>query len=145
MSEQRGIASVSEAVEKKYILIVEDDPDTGTLLVLALEQYTLLTALLVKSSAEALRIVQETIPVLLLLDYYLGDLNGLELFDQLHSMVGLEAVPTLMMSAGTLPPEGKQQIGARQIVFLSKPFDLDELFETIDALLARRATDELIC
>lgn len=138
MIEQQGTASQTETVAKKCILIVEDDPDTAILLLSALEQYTPHSPVHVESGVEALRIAREIIPALLLLDYYLKDIDGLELSDWLHSLSGLESAPTIIMSAGTLSLEREQQMSARQIIFLRKPFDLDELFETIDVLLAEK-------
>jgi putative two-component system response regulator len=140
MMKQQEVASIKEAGERKTILIVEDDPDTGLVLVSALSQYTLLAPLLVESGSEALRVVEERKPDLFLLDYWLGGMDGIELCDRLHCMRGLETVPTIVMSAATIPLEREEQLSARHIVLLRKPFDLDVLFETIAALLTERQT-----
>ena len=138
MHEQQGAISQVEAIAKKCILIVEDDPDTAILLVSAVEQYTPHSPLCVESGVEAVCIARKKTPALLLLDYFLGDINGLELADWLHSINGMEKVPTIIMSAGTLSLEKEQQISARQIIFLRKPFELDELFEKIEVLLTEK-------
>jgi CheY-like chemotaxis protein len=136
MLEQQPAASMTEVVDRKTILIVEDDSATGFMLVSVIEQTTPYHTLLVKSSTEALRVVQENTPDLFLLDYYLAGMNGLTLYDRLQSTHGLETVPAVLMSAGTLPLEREQEITDHQIVFLRKPFDLDELLETIEHLLS---------
>jgi CheY-like chemotaxis protein len=138
MLKQQETASISEAGEGKMILIVEDDADTGLMLVCALEECTPHSPLLVESSTAALRTVQEKTPDLFLLDYYLPAMTALELSDRLHSIKGLQAVPTIVMTAGTLPLGDEQEIFARQIVLLRKPFDLDELLETIETLLREK-------
>ncbi len=138
MMKQHEAASLREAGERKTILIVEDDPDTGLVFVSALKQYTLLSPLLAQSGSEALHMVQKRKPDLLLLDYLLGGMDGIELSDQLHRISGLEAVPTIVMSAATMSLEREEQFRTRQIVFLRKPFDLDVLFETIESLLTEK-------
>lgn len=138
MMKQRKAVARREAVERKTILIVEDDPDTGLVLVSALEHYTLFSPLLVESGIEALQMAQKRKPDLLLLDYWLGGMDGIELSDRLHRISGLETVPTIVMSAATMPLEREEQLSARQIVFLRKPFDLDALFATIADLLSER-------
>ncbi|HLI06239.1 MAG TPA: response regulator [Ktedonobacteraceae bacterium] len=136
MMKQQGAASIREVGERKTILIVEDDSDTGLVLVSALEQYTLLSPLLVPNASEALRVVRERKPDLFLLDYWLGGIDGIELAEQLHRVRGLETVPTIVMSAATLPFEWEEQPDTHRLALLRKPFDLDVLFETIAALLA---------
>ncbi len=59
-------------------------------------------------------------------------MNGLELYDHLHTMKGLEEVPVIMVSA-RLP---RRELAHRNIVGMSKPLDLDELLETIEQLVA---------
>lgn len=138
MMMQQDSAPLMEAGERKTILIVEDDPDTGLVLVSALKQYTLFSPLLTKNGVEALRVVQKKRPDLFLLDYWLGGMDGIELSDRLHRIGDLENVPTIVMSAATMPLEREEQLSERQIIFLRKPFDLDTLFETIETLLTEK-------
>jgi CheY-like chemotaxis protein len=70
-----------------------------------------------------------------MLDYQLPGINGLELFDRLHVMQGLEAVPALMFSANALPQKALQE---RHITSLMKPFDLDDLLKMVEKLLYRQ-------
>jgi CheY-like chemotaxis protein len=136
MMKQQEAASLTEAVDKKLILIVEDDGDTGFMLCSAIEENMPYQPLLVEGATEALQVVEERSPDLFLLDYYLPVMNGLELSDRLHRISGLQAVPTILMSAGTLPLSFEQEINAHQIVFLRKPFDLEEFFEVVERLLS---------
>ena len=46
----------------------------------------------------------------------------------------LEKIPTLVISANVPPRKEMQQ---RQIAFLKKPFDLNDLFKSIEKLLAQ--------
>jgi DNA-binding NtrC family response regulator len=54
-------------------------------------------------------------------------MNGIELYDILQSRKELAAIPTIIISAH-LP---MQEIIKRQIIGFKKPFDLQELLDTI--------------
>ena len=121
-------------VQQKYILIAEDDEEIGQFLLLAIEQETPYTPLWVVTSHDALRVVQEHIPLLFLLNYHLPSMTGLQLYDQLHAIPGLETIPAIMLSA-TLP---RAELKHRGIFGLDKPFDLDELLLLIERAIQRQ-------
>jgi CheY-like chemotaxis protein len=116
----------------RTILLVEDDEAISEFLSRLIEQETPYKALHVTDAAEALQVVASIKPSLLILDYQLPGINGLELFDRLHSIEGLEMVPTIMVSANFPSRKAIQQ---RQITFIQKPFDLPDLLTAIDELL----------
>jgi CheY-like chemotaxis protein len=123
--------------QKKTILIVEDDEDLGTLILEALHQENFYAGisyhtLLAIDGREALRIIEETLPDLFLLDYYLPRMNGLDLYDRLHAIETLSKVPTIFMSAN--PPF--KELKKRNLLSIRKPFNLRELLNTIEQLLA---------
>ena len=72
-------------------------------------------------------------PHLLLLDYSLPDMNGLELYDWLQSFEHLKHIPTILMSARNPPID---EIHRRGIIYLRKPFAVTELLATIKKLFA---------
>src|SRR5258708_16712198 len=83
----------------KTILVVEDDDDIGSFLVQAISQETTHHALLVTDGFQALETVHELKPNLLIIDYQLPHMNGIDLYDQLTARKGLESIPTILMSA----------------------------------------------
>lgn len=113
------------------ILVVEDDDCIGSFLVEALTQETAYETLLVTDGFQALQAVRSIRPRLFITDYRLPYMNGLELYDRLCSTHALENTPTIIMSA-YLPEE---EVKKRQLVSLNKPFELDELLDTVDKLL----------
>ncbi|RAQ94510.1 response regulator [Thermogemmatispora tikiterensis] len=131
MSHKREEQLPEERAGAKTILIVEDDDGIGAFLVQAISQETPHRVLLVHDAFQALKAVRSIRPGLLILDYQLPGMNGIELFDQLQTMGDLAAIPTILVSA-RLP---EQEIRQRRIVGLSKPLELDELLETIERLL----------
>lgn len=115
----------------KTILTVEDDTDIGALLVTVISQETPYQSFLAADGFQALNLIRNIHPDLLLLDYSLPGMNGLELYDKLHAMQGLETVPCIMISAN-LPT---REIKKRPIIGLSKPLELDELLGMITQML----------
>ena len=126
------IHSSENDIAGKLILAVEDDPGIGELLVSSLTQVTSYRVLLVTDGFKALEMVKGYKPHLFLLNYYLPDMDGLELYDQLHAQKGLEDIPAIMLSA-KLPLREMQQ---RNIACMSKPYKLAELLRLIEKLIA---------
>jgi CheY-like chemotaxis protein len=114
------------------ILVVEDDEAIGDFLQLVITGETPHAVLLTTDATQALEAVETIIPGLFILDYQLPGINGLELYDRLHAIKGLETVPALMISSNRLSNADLQH---RQIAFLRKPFELAKLLQIIERLL----------
>jgi len=123
--------SAPEPPVKGTILVVEDDDDTRNLLVeyITEEHYRVIAA---SNSQKALEAVKSFTPQLLLLDYNLPLMTGVQLAECLHMIPGLEQVPTLMMSATKAFREKMAQYG---LIGLQKPFDLSDLLEAINNIV----------
>jgi CheY-like chemotaxis protein len=116
---------------EKTVLIVEDNKDIGSVLATFISEETPYHALLVTNGPDALQAVSAMRPNLLLLDYRLPGMNGIELYDHIQRVEGREDIPVIMIS-GTLP---YQEIAQRHLVGMEKPFDLDDLLQTIEQLI----------
>ena len=114
----------------KTILVVEDDLAIASFLVAAIEQETPYRAIMATDSHAALELVRHFIPNLLLLDYLLPGMNGIELYDRLKEVAPIPAI--LMTASRQLPQE---QIQQRQLIAFRKPFELDVFLATIETLL----------
>jgi CheY-like chemotaxis protein len=115
----------------KTILVVEDDANIGEVLVQAITQETPYIAVLAANGFEALKTAQGVKPNLFILDYQLPRMDGLELFDRLQTIAGLEDIPAIMISA-RLP---QKELARRNIHGMNKPIDLDDFLQTIDRFL----------
>jgi DNA-binding NtrC family response regulator len=120
--------------ETNTIFIVEDDNANGALLTEIILQETSCHALLLTNACQVLKVVQYQRPLLFVLDYYLPDMNGIELYDQLQVIEGLHGVPTLIIGASLETHE--REIEKRGLVALAKPFELDDFLAIIEKLLA---------
>ena len=115
----------------KTILLVEDDAIISELLIQMITQETSYQVFSVPDGLEALDLVKNIKPQLLILDYWLPIIHGIDLYDRLHSIEGLEEVPALMLSVNA----PLREINQRHLTYIRKPFDMPKLLETIDKLL----------
>src|SRR5689334_14781000 len=115
----------------KTILLVEDDAAIAELLVQIIVQETPYRVLSVPDGLQALNMVKHIRPDLLLLDYWMPVIHGIELYDRLSAIEGMEQIPTIMLSVN--PP--LQEIKKRQITCVRKPFDVDQLLRTIQSMM----------
>jgi DNA-binding response OmpR family regulator len=129
-----SIYSPSEEVQTdhKTVLIIEDDASIGACLVQAIVEETPYLAFFVTDSLDALHVLEDIKPDLLVIDYRLPHINGIELYDRIHAQKVLADIPGIVISA-ELPQRETQQ---RHLIGMQKPFDLDELLNTIHELLA---------
>jgi CheY-like chemotaxis protein len=123
---------VYDRQREKTVVIVEDDEDIGLVLVQCIVQETPFRALLVTNASDALQAMKTTKPSLLLLDYQLPGMNGIELYDHLQDVEGGKDIPVVMISAN-LP---HREIAQRRLVGMRKPVDLYGLLQTIETLIA---------
>jgi CheY-like chemotaxis protein len=75
---------------------------------------------------------KELRPDLVILDYHLPRMNGLEVYDRLHAIKELEHVPTILTTAGVL----EHDIQERHLIGISKPVDLNKMLDIIEELLS---------
>jgi DNA-binding response OmpR family regulator len=119
----------------KTVFIVEDDQAIGELLVEAIQQETPYQAVLASDGFQALKMLQKVKPDVLILDYALPGMNGLEFYDAIHELKALEYPPVLVVSAEAARIQ--KEVKARQLSQLKKPFDLTDLLEAIERLFSR--------
>jgi CheY-like chemotaxis protein len=115
----------------KTILLVEDDAAIAELLVQMVVQETHYRIFTVADGPQALQIFNDINPNLLILDYWLPTIQGIELYDRLCNAQGLGQIPTILLSVNA----PLQEIKKRQMTYMKKPFDVGKLLQTIDTLI----------
>lgn len=133
MSDHQNQATSEAQTTIKTILVVEDDRSMASFLVEAIKQETSHQALFAFDGHQALKMLQDLKPNLLLLDYGLPRMNGLDLYDHIHAIKELEHIPALLISARPLLEEAKK----RKLMCLKKPVELAELLQAIEKLLTQ--------
>ncbi|GAC1350230.1 MAG: hypothetical protein PVS3B1_36650 [Ktedonobacteraceae bacterium] len=101
------------------------------MLVDVLSQETSYHIQLVPDAFQAMRVMCTLKPSLFITDYHLPHMDGIALYDYLLAKDKLAHVPTIIMSAN-IPEE---EVKKRHLVGLEKPFELDELLDTVEHLL----------
>lgn len=124
------------------ILIVDDDADNrmvvaNTLLKLP-EEYQLFVAV---DGAMAVKIALKTIPDLILLDWEMPRMNGIEALKVLKAELNTEEIPVIMYTGIMTSSNAlKQAIDAGAIDFLRKPVEPVELLARISGVLRLQAS-----
>jgi len=118
------------------ILVVDDDMHATTLLekVLALKGHQ---ATSVNDSAETMRVANSTVPDLILLDLMMPEPNGFEVCKMLRADPNFAKTPIVIITAmdDNASKETAYSAGAND--FLTKPFRMDDLAQTIQALIGK--------
>ncbi len=127
----QNTSKLQEPDSVPYILVVDDDNNIGELIVEALHIGTSHQAIWAASAFEALRFAKDLKPGLIILDYWLPGMNGLELYDWLRRVEGLADIPVIFMS--TYAP--RRELERRGISCIEKPFKLRELFSRVKQFL----------
>jgi CheY-like chemotaxis protein len=91
-----------EGTSGKCILIVENDLNNATILYDVISHEMGNHVFLASNAAAALNFVKHITPNLLILEYRLPDMNGIELYDQLQAINRLHDVPALILLDGLL-------------------------------------------
>ena len=115
----------------KTILLVEDDSIISELLTQMITQETPYQVLRVPDGLVAMDIVQNIKPQLLIIDYRLPFIHGIEVYDRLHNTEGLEEVPAIMLSVNA----PVREINQRHMTYIKKPFDMPKLIDAIHRLI----------
>jgi two-component system phosphate regulon response regulator PhoB len=117
-------------------MVVDDHPDTLTMIVRALEddQYTVSKA---TSGPEALRMIDEHMPDLVVLDYKMIGMDGLAVMKTLRAKPETQSLPVLMLTAMTDEPSTRAAFEAGVTDYVTKPFSIPQLTARVRACLAR--------
>ena len=87
-----------------------------------------------ESGQQALAMVRESPPDLILLDVMMPDMNGFEVTQQIRQNAALPFIPILLVTAHADPSAAKGlDLGAND--FVRKPIDFDELLARVRSFL----------
>ena len=111
------------------LLVVDDEPEILDLLRAVLEEagFTVLTA---SNGAAAFALIQRTPVALVVTDFMMPQLSGLELAQRLRNNPATADIPLILMSA-VLP----RQVSDMFAMFVQKPFSIDVIVDMVHHLL----------
>ena len=124
-----------------HLLVVEDDPQISKMIKFALElEYDVTTAIDIDL---ALHILSNEKIDLILLDWMLPGLTGIELMRRLKRTSGMEQIPIIMLTAKSEEADKLKGFAHGADDYITKPFSLSELKARIKALLYRTKADAI--
>jgi len=118
----------------KRILIVEDNPQNRYLVTFLLEQqgYELQVA---EDGAQALAMLEEGVPDLILMDMQLPRVDGYEATRRIKADERFRAIPLVALTAHSMQRDHQRAIDAGCDEFITKPVDADGLLASVARLL----------
>lgn len=116
------------------VLVVDDEPNILRSLAqyLSTEDFTVEMA---SSGMEALEKVDSFIPELILLDVMMPGMDGFEVLDKVKANPAHTRTPVIMLTARDQSADVLKGYQSGATSYLVKPFDMDELLETINQVL----------
>ena len=123
------------------VLCIEDNADNRMLLsrvfqLFRPESYDLMEA---RNGTEGLSIAESRAVDLILLDINLPDMDGYEVARRLRSSAKPELahIPIIAITADAMTSDAKKCLDAGCDAYISKPIDIQELWETVETLVSR--------
>ncbi len=122
--------------EKATVLYVEDNFANRRLVsrVLTAEGYTILEA---ESAQEALTVIEEKTPDIILMDINMPEIDGYTLTGKLKDMPKLKNVPIIAMTANVMKGDRERTLDAGCDGYIQKPIDVDTLPQRIATCLRK--------
>ena len=114
------------------ILVVDDDPDIGSMLKMMLE-YKGYTVTLLSNAGKTEQQLSKQLADLVILDMLIAGTNGTDVCRSIRSNPLTTNIPVLMISA--LPDARKTCIDAGANDFISKPFEMQDLLAKVSNLV----------
>lgn len=137
LSSVRRALSPRAAEEPHHILVVDDDPDILSLMeeALSFHGYEITTA---RNGREALELVAESAPDLLLLDLKMPVVDGYEVIRRLKAADATRAIPIVVITASPVDKERDkiQVLGMGADQYLTKPLSIENLIHEIKKAIA---------
>lgn len=118
----------------KRILIADDDHNLRLLVHTTLEdpRYEILEA---ENGSEALCTIRDQHPDLVLLDWMMPGMSGIEVLQAMNEAPALAAIPVVMLTARAQAADRQRAVELGAAAYLTKPFSPLELMEMVNTML----------
>ena len=132
-----GLSGTASTLAGRKVLVVDDEPYIVKILCFKLRLSGMIP-LEANGGEEALRLVREEIPDLVLLDVSLSHgLTGLDLCRILKENPATSSVPVIMLTARSLASDRDQGLALGASAYITKPFSTRSLIQEIERVLAQ--------
>jgi two-component system phosphate regulon response regulator PhoB len=142
MNEERRELARAATSTSPRILVVEDESDLALLLAYNLEAEGYVAECVERGDEAELRLV-EAPPDLLILDWMLPGVSGLEICRRLRAREGTRTLPVIMLTARGEEGERVRGLSVGADDYVVKPFSVPELMARVRALLRRSRPERI--
>jgi two-component system phosphate regulon response regulator PhoB len=122
------------------ILVVEDEPGIQEVLKFNLGQHGH-DVIVANDGEDAMSLLRGALPDLILLDWMLPGMSGIDVAKRVRADSRLRAIPIIMLTARTEERDKVQGLDIGADDYITKPFSPRELMARIKAVLRRRAPE----
>ena len=125
-------------MSRKRVLVVDDEVHIVHVVAIKLRNndYEVISA---ENGAEAFELACSEKPDIIVTDFQMPVMTGLELVEKIRQCDALKDIPVIMLTARSFAIEEQQQEDLQISQCLSKPFSPKELLENIEDILYHRA------
>lgn len=122
------------------ILVVDDDEWNHKLMrdVLEFMGYRVLLAV---TGEEGVAIAEEQVPDLILMDYLLPGINGIEAFRRIRGNPVTAHIPVVAITASAMPEQARRMREAGFDAIQSKPINVKELMQIVAGMFSGKARE----
>jgi CheY-like chemotaxis protein len=128
----------SEPTRTGTVLYIEDNLSNVRLMERILQQRPGLTLLHAPNGIAAFDLIRERHPDLVLLDMHLPDMSGEEVLHHLWADPASRSIPIVIVTADATPGLARRLKAAGATACITKPLNLKQLLELVDALLSKQ-------
>ena len=124
----------NEYWNNKTVLVVDDEPLNRKLIrtILAMRNIQVME---VEDAEQALELIRERPPDLVLMDLQLPGMDGLEATKILKSNPATTDIPVVILSAGSIPEDAPEMREAGCAGLILKPFSAEDFLNTVTSFL----------
>lgn len=113
------------------VLIVDDDISTRARLKARLANRDGYIVFEAENGMEALDLAEQHIPSLIVLDWKMPDLSGIQVLKQLRNQEKNAQTPVIMLTSKKLVSDVETAFDAGALEYISKPMDIDRISQKI--------------
>ena len=139
----RDVEAVQERVDKRAFALVVDDSITVRRVTQRLLERHGMRVATARDGVDALTILQDYVPDVVLLDIEMPRMDGYELATQIRADARLRHVPIVMITSRVGDKHRAKAIEIGVDDYLGKPYQESQLLDAIEPLLARRQTSSV--
>jgi CheY-like chemotaxis protein/anti-sigma regulatory factor (Ser/Thr protein kinase) len=130
---------VAHPISSPLVVLAEDNEANIEVILSYLQAYGLRTAI-ARNGLEAVQLVKECQPDLVLMDIQMPEMDGLEATRQIRAEANLQTLPIIALTALAMPGDRDRCLTAGATEYLTKPVGLKQLLQVIKHYLPNWST-----